>query len=81
MHDQPTPSPGERMDRADHVLLATLTAEDSHRPWSVEEIARQSGEDPTDALNRLAREGLVHRLGDFACAARAAVRAEELHNA
>jgi hypothetical protein len=69
------------MDRADHVLLATLTADDSHRPWSVDEIARQAGEDPTDALNRLAADGLIHRLGDFVWAARAAVRAEELHNA
>jgi hypothetical protein len=80
MHDQPTPSPGELMDRADHDLLATLTADDSHRPWSVDELSRLAREDPTDALNRLARDGLIHRLGDFVWAARAAVRAEELRN-
>jgi hypothetical protein len=81
MHDQPTPSPGERMDRADQVLLATLTADHSHRPWSVDELSRQAGRETTDGLNRLAGDGLIHRLGDFVWATRAAVRAEELHNA
>jgi predicted transcriptional regulator len=81
MHDQPTPSPGERMDRADKDLLSTLSSDESHRPWSVDELARQLGEDPTAALARLSREGLIHRLGDFAWAARPAVRAQELHNA
>jgi len=80
MHDQPTPSPGERMDRADKDLLSTLSCDESHRPWSVDELARQMGEDPTGALGRLFREGLIHRLGDFVWAARPAVRAEELHN-
>ncbi len=81
MHDEPTPSPAERMDRADQDLLATLTSDESHRPWSVDEIARQAGEDPSAALSRLAREGLIHRLGDFVWASRPAVRARELHDA
>jgi hypothetical protein len=80
MHDQPSQDPGERMDQLDRALLSTLTSDESHRPWSVEEIGRQIG-DPTAALNRLARAGLIHRLGDFVWAARPAVRAEELHNA
>jgi hypothetical protein len=79
MHDQPTPSPAERMDRADHDLLSTLSADDSHRPWSVDEIACEIGEDPTDALGRLSRAGLIHRLGDFVWATRPAVRSRELH--
>jgi hypothetical protein len=69
------------MDRADQDLLSTLTSDESHRPWSVGELARQFGEDPTDALGRLSREGLIHRLGDFVWAARPAVRAQELHDA
>ena len=81
MHDQPSPSTGERMDQLDRSLLSTLTADESHRPWSVEEIGRQIGEDPTAALNRLARAGLIHRLGDFVWATRPAVRAQELHDA
>jgi hypothetical protein len=81
MHDQPTPSPGERMDRADHDLLSALTSDESHRPWSVQEIARYAEEDPGAALARLAREGLIHRLGDFVWASRPAVRAQELQDA
>jgi hypothetical protein len=81
MHDQPTPSPGERMDRADQDLLSALTSDESHRPWSLEEIARQAGDDPGAALARLAREGLIHRLGDFVWASRPAVRAQELQDA
>ncbi len=81
MHDEPTPSPAERMDRADQDLLSTLTSDESHRPWSVQEIARQVGEDPSAALARLSREGLIHRLGDFVWASRPAVRARELQDA
>lgn len=81
MHDQPTPSPGERMDRADQDLLSALTSDESHRPWSVQEITWHAGEDPTDALARLAREGLIHRLGDFVWASRPAVRAQQLQDA
>ncbi len=81
MHDQPTPSPAERMDRADQDLLSTLASDESHRPWSVDEIGRQVGEDPSAALGRLSREGLIHRLGDFVWASRPAVRARELQDA
>jgi hypothetical protein len=81
MHDQPTPSPGERMDLGDSNLISMLTSDESHRPWSVDEIARQIDDDPNDALARLSRDGMIHRLGDFVWATRPAVRAEELHNA
>jgi hypothetical protein len=79
MHDQPTQEPGERMDLADQDLLATLTNDDSHRPWSLVELAHECGADVTDSLGRLQRAGLIHRLGDFAWATRPAVRARELH--
>jgi hypothetical protein len=80
MHDQPNPSPGERMDRADQNLLATLTCEDSHRPWAVAELAAAMAADPGEALARLSSDGLIHRCGQFVWATRAAVRASELHN-
>jgi predicted transcriptional regulator len=79
MHDQPTQEPGEPMDLADQDLLATLTNDDSHRPWSVDELARQCGADARESLGRLQRAGLVHRLEDFVWATRAAVRAHELN--
>jgi hypothetical protein len=79
MHDEPTPSSAEREDDLDgRVLSVLVSADDSHRPWSVEQIAREVRQDPRDSLSRLQREGLVHRLGDFAWPTRAAVRAEEL---
>jgi hypothetical protein len=81
MHDQPSPSAGEQMDQLDRSLLSTLTSDESHRPWSVAEIEREIATDPSAALNRLARAGLIHRLGDFVWATRPAVRAQELHNA
>jgi predicted transcriptional regulator len=79
MHRQPTQEPGERMDLADQDLLATLTSDDSHRPWSMDELARERGADAGESVARLARAGLVHRSGDFVWATRAAVRARELH--
>jgi predicted transcriptional regulator len=80
MHDQPSQEPGERMDQLDRSLLATLTADDSHRPWSVDELARELGEDPSAPLARLQRAGLIHQLERFVWAARPAVRAQELHD-
>lgn len=49
-------------------------------PWSVEEIARELGDRPDaeDAVARLARTGLVHRLGDFAFPTRSLRRASRL---
>jgi hypothetical protein len=81
MHDQPTSSPGERMDRSDSSLLAMLTLDETHRPWAVVEIARETENDPTDALGRPHRDGLIHRLGDFVWATRPAVRSCELRDA
>lgn len=81
MHDQPSQSPGERMDQLDRSLLAALTSNDSHRPWSVDEIASELATDPSAPLARLSRAGLIHRSGDFVWATRAAVRGQELHDA
>jgi predicted transcriptional regulator len=66
------------MDLADQDLLMTLTGEDPHRPWSLDELARECGAEAGESVARLQRAGLVHRLEDFVWATRAAVRAREL---
>ena len=78
MHDEPTPTVIERDAQEDSVILALLMLETSHRPWAVEEIARDMGRDVTDSLNRLYGGGLIHRLDGFVWASRAAVMADEI---
>ena len=78
MHSQPTPTIIERDAQTDSALLMVLLDETSHRPWSVDEIAREMGEDPTDSLRRLYGGGLIHRLDGFVWASRAAALADEI---
>lgn len=78
MHDEPTPTVIERDAQEDSAILALLTLETSHRPWAVEEIAREMGRDVTDSLNRLYGGGLIHRVDGFVWASRAAVMADEI---
>jgi predicted transcriptional regulator len=78
MHDEPTPTVIERDAQEDGAILALLMLETSHRPWAVEEIAREMGRDVTDSLNRLDGGGLIHRLDGFVWASRAAVMADEI---
>ena len=78
MHDEPTPTVIERDAQEDSAILALLMLETSHRPWAVEEIARDMGRDVTDSLNRLYGGGLIHRLDGFVWATRAAVMADEI---
>jgi predicted transcriptional regulator len=49
-------------------------------PWTVEEIARELGDEANaaDAILRLTRTGLVHRAGDFVLPTRTARRASAL---
>ncbi len=63
-----------------HVVLALLLAEEDQRPWLPSEIELEVGSSvPTvDALNQLYAEGLVHRLGEFVFATRAAVNMERI---
>lgn len=67
-------------DGVDAAVLAMLLAEDAQRPWSLDEVALELGDrlHATDALNRLQAAGLVHRVGDFVFAARAALHAARL---
>jgi predicted transcriptional regulator len=78
MHDEPTPTVIERDAQEDSVILALLMLETSHRPWAVEEVARDMGRDVTDSLNRLYGGGLIHRHDGFVWASRAAVMADEI---
>ena len=78
MHDQP--SPAEQDDRIDSAILAMLIHDDSPRPWTVDEVVRETGHrnDTTDSLARLYGAGLIHRCGEFVFATRPALRATRL---
>jgi hypothetical protein len=78
MPDQPTESAIERDNQTDSTILMVLLDETSHRPWAVEEVAREMGDDVTDNLRRLYGGGLIHRLGDFVWASRAAAMADAI---
>jgi hypothetical protein len=76
MHGQSSPADDEA--RAESAVLALLIRE--QRPWSDSEVALEIG-DPissTDAIRRLQAAGLVHRLGGFVFATRAALRSIEI---
>lgn len=74
-------TPAMEEARMDAAVLEVLLDEDTQRPWSVDEIAREV-EDPiaaADCVDRLARSGLVHQLdGGFVFASRAALRTVEI---
>lgn len=78
--EKPIPTPVEREQEADGVILAWLTDIDAQRPWSVDEIVREYGEpnNANDALSRLYGAGLIHRQGEYVWATRAALRAEAI---
>jgi hypothetical protein len=78
MHQNPTLSVIEQDNMIDSSILGLLMLETSHRPWAVEEIAREMGQDVTDSLNRLYGGGLVHRLDGFVWATRAATMADDI---
>lgn len=78
--DHPTLTPAERDQYADGNILLWLTTGDTQRPWSVDEIIREYGDraDATDALSRLYGAGLIHRMGEYVWATRAAIHADEI---
>jgi hypothetical protein len=75
-----TLSPAEQEQNTDGAILLWLILDDAQRPWSVDEIARELGDhgDAVDALARLHGVGLIHRMGEFVWATRAAIRADEI---
>jgi DNA-binding HxlR family transcriptional regulator len=67
----------EQIDNANQgTVLAALIYTENQRPWSMEEIVREIGDEimVTDAIANLRAAGLVHRTSDnFVFATRAAV--------
>jgi hypothetical protein len=78
--EKPTLTPAQQDQNADGNILLWLTLDDVQRPWSVEEVVREYGDeaDAADALARLHAVGLIHRMGDFVWATRAAIRSNEI---
>jgi hypothetical protein len=56
------PSPVEEDGQVDSAVLALLVYGDS-RPWSVDEVEREIGDDTEDGLARLYGAGLISRDG------------------
>jgi hypothetical protein len=80
MPEQRTQTVGQEESMTDAGILVLLLGDDTQRPWSVDEIARQIG-DPIathDSLRRLQAAGLAHRLDRFVWASRAALVSEEI---
>jgi hypothetical protein len=76
----PSPTPAQQDRNADGNILCWLTDGDAQRPWSVDEIVREYGDhaDAVDALARLYGTGLIHRLGEYVWATRAAIHADAI---
>ena len=74
----PETTPAEREALIDGAILGLLVNDDSHRPWSVQEVEREVQRDATDSLGRLHGGGLIHRLDGFVWAARPAVMLDAL---
>jgi hypothetical protein len=69
MHDQRNP---------DRAILGMLMDHATQRPWSEDEIEREVGSGARQSLDALHGAGLIHRLGGFAWATRAALAADQL---
>jgi hypothetical protein len=81
MHEQTNPRPPAEDDAiVDGAILDMLLHDEPQGVWSVEEVARALDDAlaAADAIARLHAAGLVHRLGDFVFATRAAVRCAAL---
>ncbi len=78
MRDQRTPAPSEEDDSTDRTVM--LIVLDREHPWapSVDELARELGQDPTDSVARLRGAGLLHAHDKYVWPTRAALRAEQL---
>lgn len=67
-----------REDLVDQAVLSILV-DDGAQVWSVGDLSRELDDPLTaEAIGRLQRAGLVHRLGDCVLATHAARRAREL---
>ncbi len=70
-------------DYLERVVLTLLLDSKTSRPWSVQELAREIGNElrATDAIVSLQAAGLVHRCHEFVWASRSAVRFHQLADA
>ncbi|MGH2852704.1 MAG: hypothetical protein ACRDLF_00725 [Solirubrobacteraceae bacterium] len=79
---QPTPIDSEQAEYAtDETVLDLLILGDSHRPWSLHELALEIGSSAVveDAIANLYAAGLVHKTSDgFVFAARPATRYHDI---
>jgi predicted transcriptional regulator len=80
MHDESNCDLEREESSADFGVLNLLLGDDTQRPWTVEEVARDIGDRLTadDSLARLYAAGLVHRLDGFVFATRPAGQAARL---
>jgi predicted transcriptional regulator len=83
MPNQPIPDRPTKASYSDEHLdceVLHLMLHDHPSPWSLEELARELDDETNaaDAVDRLQRAGLVHRLGDFVIPTRTARRAAQL---
>jgi hypothetical protein len=73
--EQRIPDPACDEARIDWAILNLLIDGDDQRPWSIEEVIHEHGNqrDALDGLDRLHGKGLIHRIDGFIFATRAAV--------
>jgi hypothetical protein len=80
MHREPIPAPAVDDETIDAGILGLLLNPTKQRPWSVDEVAREIGNNMAvaDGLARLYGAGLIHRLDGFVFATRSAVRGDQI---
>jgi hypothetical protein len=80
MQDETIPDPGRLLDEMQQCVLCVLLAPVGSGLYSMHELGVAAGDHDAAgfAVVELHASGLVHRLGEFVFATRAAVRAREL---
>lgn len=81
MQAKPNPLPVDEDARNDWGILVLLTGDAHQRPWSVDELILERGDElaARDSISRLQRGGLIHRTSDdFVWATRAALYCVEI---